>query len=171
MKTVADQPDIKREMARLAAEHVASGGFPPMPDRLPHVDLSKWRLQQAIIALIKDGTVEADLPHALERIYAALSGKGMTPVQIASVCWNTANKISAAVQPPKHDYAWLCDHITHVLAEVAKKRTDRDSELFRRYYFVERQRTYWDADQRVLIAIETFKDRHRPAHQRLWRRY
>jgi hypothetical protein len=183
MSTITQQKQQKPQKQSRAAGKVprskanghAVGEFPQTQDGLPKVSLAKYKVPGPIQALLTDVSDEAALSGALPPIYSALTAKGMSMPQVASVIWNSAG-IGPLVKT--RGYPWLCTDIERVLTEAQQRLADRNQTLFSRYIFIERQKRYWDRIERDFVDVDNLNlrlindfglDRDYSAHQHFHR--
>jgi DNA polymerase III delta prime subunit len=173
--TQQKQSKVASKSQRSKANGHAVGEFPPTPDALPKVSLPKYKIAGPVQALLTDVNDETALADALPRIYNALTGKGMSKSQVASVIWSS-DGIGKLIKA--HGYPWLCADIERVLAEAQQRLADRNQTLFSRYIFIERQKRYWDRSERDFVDVDNLNlrlindfglDRDYSAHQHFHR--
>ncbi len=177
MSTASQQKQSKAagKSPRSKANGHAVGEFPQTQDGLPKVSLAKYKVPGPIQALLTDVSDEAALSGALPPIYSALTAKGMSMPQVASVIWSSAG-IGPLVKT--RGYPWLCTDIERVLTEAQQRLADRNQTLFNRYIFIERQKRYWDRMERDFVDVDNLNlrlindfglDRDYSAHQHFHR--
>ncbi len=161
-KIVNDRPLYDPNAAGSRIEVVADALLAaalPDENKLPRVKLSDFRLPQSIRSLIEDGVKKGGRNEALRKVYLALHEAGASPAQIAAVCWDEANGISAKPRDDRN-YEWLRKDIFRVLGTVTKQTAALNEELFDRYIYVEQQKLYFDTAKDVGLDHEQFANRY-----------